>query len=144
MPHVTCVLEHGPEAFHDCGTNTIIGGRLVMPDAATGYIKHTTAATTKCLGVATDDAGPLAGQSVSGYDVTSAILPSETAVAFRGVWKLEFSVAAAFGDLLVADADGKVKPYTAGTSTFDQIIGKCVERSGVLINTRGKVRLTLG
>lgn len=141
MPHVTNKIEHGPLTF-DCGEDTIIGGRLVEVKSD-GTIKHTTANTKKCVGVAIDDARPLDGQSVDGYNVTAAIIRSETAVGYRGVWRLEFSAAADCGDLLVADADGKVTPYTSGTTTFDQVIGMCIEAGGVLINKRGRVLLRI-
>lgn len=143
MPHLTQKLATGPFTCN-CGPNTIIGGRLVMPDTVNlGMVIHTTLATTKCLGVALDDAIPLSGQTVDGYAVTAAIIRSEFAVAWEGIYWLDFSVAATFGDLLVADAAGKVRPYTAGTSTYDQIIGRCVEPKNVLINTRGRVRLAI-
>lgn len=148
MPHITQKMEAGPLTF-DVGTNTVVGGQLVMSMTG-GFIAPTTSATTKCLGVALDDAKPLAGQAVDGTvgvqgggGVTSAIVRSTTAVASEGVYRLTYSVAAAFGDLLVADTAGKVKPYTAGTTTFDQIVGRCVEPLGVLINARGRTRLEL-
>lgn len=140
MPHITAKFEHGPVTY-DVGTDTVIGGRLVMLEAD-ATIKHTTLNTNKCVGVATDDARPLSGQAVDGYNVTSAIVRSQTAVAYRGVWRLEFDTAAVAGDRLVAAADGKVRPWTAGTTTFDQVIGRALEN--VLINNRGKVLLMLG
>lgn len=142
MPHITNKMEHGPLTF-DCGTDTIIGGRLVELKTD-GTIKHTTAGTKKFIGVAIDDAMPLAGQAVDGYNVSANIMHSEVAVGYRGVWRLEYAAAAACGDWLVAAADGKVTPYTSGTSTFDQIIGRCVEPGGVLINKRGRTLLTIG
>lgn len=143
-------MEAGPLTF-DVGLNTVVGGQLVMVDGTTGTIKATTSGTTKCLGVALDDAMPLAGQATDGTvgvqgggGVTAAIIRHNVAVANQGVYRLTYSVAAAFGDWLVADTAGKVKPYTAGTTTFDLIVGRCVEPAGVLINTRGRTMLTIG
>lgn len=139
MPHITEKFAHGPVTY-DVGTDTVIGGRLVMLEADATII-HTTLNTNKCVGVAVDDAKPLSGQVVDGYHATAAIVRSQTAVAYRGVWRLEFSVAATAGDRLVADAAGKVRPWTAGTTTFDQVIGMALEN--VLINKRGKVLLMI-
>lgn len=150
MPHITQKMEAGPLTFN-VGTNTVVGGQLVMVDGSTTFIKPTTANTTKCLGVALDDAKPLAGQVVDGVigvqgggGVTANIVRPDVAVAYCGVYRLTYSVAANFGDPLVADAAGKVKPYTPGTTTFDQIVARCVEPAGVLINTRGRTLLLLG
>lgn len=139
MPHVTERFGTGPVTYN-VGVDTVIGGRLVEVKTD-GTIKHTTAATKKCVGIATDDAKPLTGQSTDGYNVSAAIIRDDVAVARIGVYPLIFSVASGNGDFLVADADGKVKPQTVGTTTFDQIVGRCVEKGGVLINTTGLVAL---
>lgn len=136
MPHRTIKLEHGPVTY-DVGVDTVIGGRLVEIKAD-GTIKHTTAATAKCIGMAQDDAQPLTGQAVDGYNVTSAIVRSSTAIAYRGIARLLYAAAAGCGDRLVAAADGKVIPFAGGTHTFDQVVGRCLEPNGVLINTLGR------
>lgn len=136
MPHRTMKFEHGPLTY-DVGVDTVIGGRLVEIKTD-GTIKHTTAATKRCVGMAQDDAKPLTGQAVDGYTVTSAIVRSSTAVAYRGVARLLYAAAASCGDLLVAAADGKVIPFADATHTFDQVVGRCIEGGGVLIDTLGR------
>jgi hypothetical protein len=148
MPTMTQKFEKGPLTFN-VGPNSVIGGRLVMPDTGNpGTIIHTTLNTTKCLGVALMDAMPLSGQTVDGFAVTSAIVRPDVAVATEGVYRLWASAAINFGDRVVADASGYIKAYTAGTSTFDQIVGKCVEPGGIAapisgVNQRGKILLDI-
>lgn len=145
---MTQKFEAGPLTFN-VGPNTIIGGRLVMPDTGNaGTIIHTTLNATDVLGVALMDAAPLSGQTVDGFAVTSAITRPDVAVANEGVYRLWASGAIGFGKRVVADANGYVKQYTAGTSTFDQIIGKCVEPGGIPapisgVNQRGKILLDI-
>lgn len=142
MPHVTEKFGDGRPTYN-CGVNTIVGGRLVMPDGTTGNIIHAALNTKLCLGVATDDALPDGSQTTSGYNVTSAIIRPDVAVARVGIYRLWYAANCAFGTFLVAAANGYVTPYTSGTSTFDQIVGRCDEPGGVVIatNVRGRVRL---
>lgn len=148
MPSLVQKFEKGPLTFN-CGPNTITGGRLVMPDTGNpGNIIHTTLNTPNCLGVALLDAAPLSGQTVDGFAVSSAIIRPDVAVANEGVYRLWASAAIPFGSYVVADANGYVKAYTAGTSTYDQIVGKCVEPNGISapisgVNQRGKVLIDI-
>lgn len=137
MPGIRPVLEQGPLTF---SANVLIkGGQLVIPDGTTGRIKPATAKALNVLGLAIGDA------SAFGYtnaDTTDAwdnpvvnggmYPPNEVAVAYRGVWRVKFSGSAvAFGQYVVAAANGLFQGYTAGTDTFDMIVGKCVEPLGV-------------
>jgi len=45
--------------------------------------------------------------------------------------RVTYNTAAALGQLLAADATGQVKAYTAGTTTYDAIVGRCTEPLGV-------------
>lgn len=143
MPTAVERFRDGPITYN-VGTNTVIGGRLVMPDGTTGTIKHATAGTTLCLGVAKMDARPEAGQATEGYAVTSALIRPDVAVARAPhVYDLTFTANCGWGVHVVCAADGKVTPYTPGTSTFDQIVGKCIEPKGVVVATKvtGRVEL---
>jgi hypothetical protein len=73
--------------------------------------------------------------------------PSEVAVAYRGVWRVKFSgTAVAFGQYVVAAANGLFQGYDVATDTYDMIVGKCVEPLGITADditagTRRKVLL---
>lgn len=144
MPHIVEKFNGGPVTYN-VGTNTVLGGRVVIPDAtaADGTIMHANAdGVLNAIGVALDDAEPLAGQTTSGSNVTAAIVRPEVAVAHQGVYRLEFAGAVGFGDLVVAAADGRVQARAA--ETFEAVVGKCIEPEGVAAaGTRGKVRVSV-
>lgn len=137
------ISAHGPETYQVSGAVT--GGQLVVPDGQ--QITVAAAGATDVLGVAVQDADLASNQNTSGTNVTAAIDRQEVAVAYRGVYRLTFDGAgsgAAFGALLVAGASGTVDAYTAGTSTYDAIVGKCVEPAGATAGNEARVRLLLG
>lgn len=144
MPHIVEKFKLGPVTYN-VGTNTVIGGRFVVPDtvAGDGTIMHAgSAGATDVIGVALDDAQPLAGQSTSGANVSAAIVRPEVDVAHVGVFRLEYAATASFGDLLVTSDDGRVQPRAA--ETFDAVVGRCVEPEGVaLAGDRGKTRVSV-
>ena len=142
MPHVTEVWGTGRPTYN-CGANTITGGRLVMPDGTTGKIIHAAANSKLCLGVAVDDAVPDGSQTTEGYNVTAAIIRPDVAVARYGVYSLTFAANCPFGSFVVCAANGTVTPYTSGTSTYDQIVCRCVETGGVVIATKVTGRVAL-
>lgn len=89
-------------------------------------------------GVAADNADPRATDPATGpaiYRPTVACIrvPMET--------KAKYAANATLGQLLVAAATGQVTPYTAGTSTHDQIVGRCTQPEGVTSGSYGRIRL---
>lgn len=144
MPAVTNLFEHGPITYTVSASTS--GGQLVAAQSD-GTVAPAAADSTAVLGVAVKNAEPSdAGASSTtayGEDVVDVSWPRpEVAVAYRGVYRVTYAAAASFGDLLVAAASGQVTPYTAGTSTFDQIVGRCVETGGVAAaGDRGKTMI---
>lgn len=147
MPKAVVARQRfGPETYVVASTATgaaqIIGGRLVEFHATeTGKIQLC-ANTDKWLGVALYDAHP--GQnpnaaSPSGFDAFDySIVQGEVAVAWTGVFKLDFATAANPGDLVYPAVDGKVD-NVVGTHT--RPVGIVAQTTAILINTSGYVRL---
>jgi hypothetical protein len=48
-------------------------------------------------------------------------------IGSHGVFPVTYAANATIGQWLVAAANGQVTPYTPGTSTFDQIVGYCLQ-----------------
>lgn len=148
MPQaVVAKLRFGPDTFNAAaaatGTAQIIGGRLVQFSATdTGKVILAADNSDVYLGVALYDAHPSQNGSAatpSGFDgFDFSTIQPEVAVAWTGVFKLDFAEAANTGDLVYAAADGKVKK-TKGTAT--RAVGMVVQKSNVLVNTSGYVRL---
>lgn len=148
MAGIRPVFEKGPLTFSAttvANGGNIKGGQLVEPDGTTGRIKPATAASTKCLGVATGD---VAASDYSNADTTDPWAntvvnaqhpPNEVAVAYQGVWRLKASGAIAFGDLVICAAAGDVA--TVGAAAFGAVIGRCVEPGGIANGARGKILL---
>lgn len=144
MPAVTNLFEHGPITYPVSASTS--GGQLVEAVSG-GTVAPAAAGSVVVLGVAVKNAEPSDAGATSttayGADVVDASWPrDEVAVAYRGVFRVTYAAAAAFGDLLVAAANGQVTPYTAGTTTFDAIVGRCVEPGGVAAaGDRGKTQI---
>lgn len=151
MAGVVANVRHGPSTYE---VNTaIIGDRLVEPDGVTGKIKHATAGSTRVLGVSLYEAMP-AGTAYE--DTTSAgfprvdhAVPQEyVAVGWTGEFKVLAAGAINFGAQVAAGANGTVVPYTAAAAgaaqTFDQIVGRCTQPSGIANGASGLIRLNLG
>lgn len=146
MPGVLHTFDKGPLTFS--ANVNILGGMVVEPDGTTGRIKPATAASTKCIGVALGDAAaynyaPADSTDAWGNSIANMnpFPPNETAVAFQGVMKLKAAGAIAFGDLVIAAANGEVA--TIGAGTFAQVIGRCVEPGGIASGARGKINLSM-
>lgn len=137
-------FERGSPLTFNANVN-ITGGQLVEPDAATGRIKPTAAASAKCLGVATGDASAFGYANSNTTDdwgnpvVNAQFPPNEVAVANQGVWDLTAAGAIAFGDLVTSAANGACA--TIGAGTFGQVIGRCVEPAGIADGAKGKILL---
>lgn len=147
MTSVTPLFEHGPITY--TVSAAVDGGQLVAPDTTTGNegkVKPAGASSTSVLGVAITPAQPntdgATGTTTYGAPVVDASWPdNDVAVAYRGVFKLTAAANCSFGDLLVAAADGQVTPYTSGTTTYDAVVGRCVDPAGIASGARGKVLL---
>jgi hypothetical protein len=150
MPGVKPTFDRGPLTFSAttiANGGNIKGGSLVEPDGTTGRIKTAGANSVKVLGVALGDA---AGSDYAASDTTDAwgnvtaamghLVPNETAVAYQGVFKLKASAAIAFGELVIAAANGEIAPNGAGTDAL-RIVGRCVEPGGIASGARGKILL---
>jgi hypothetical protein len=139
------VTQGGPKAFTP--TEVILGGQLVEARAA-GRIGVAAAGSLKVLGVAiTDGQSPDTAQGgvttdSIGRPVVNAIqIPTRVSVAYAGTEvKVTYSGAAAFGDKLVATANGKVAPAGA-TPDARTIVGICTEPAGVAANAVGLIRI---
>lgn len=127
MAAVVVKFEKGPITFQ--AGAPVLGGRFVKPDGA-GKVIHATSLAKNVLGVAQTDAGAT-GLTHDGVNITTVHSPSEVAVIMFGAVRVEFTQDCAFGDLVVAGANGMVIPYVSGTHTYDQILGRCIEPGGV-------------
>ncbi len=141
MSGISQVTQGGPKTFVPADNQVIKGGQLV--EATTGgRIKSAAAASTKVLGVALHDA--LAPEDFPGADATDALgrtvvaavpVPTSVSVAYGGTEvKVSYSADAAFGDKLVATANGTVAPAGA-TPDARTIVGVCTEPAGVTFAT---------
>ncbi len=121
----------------------VTGGQLVMADTSNvGFVKPATAGAITVLGVAMTDAQPDGTDPQAPLDISWARPYVSVAYGPADV-DVTYTTAAAHGDLLVAAAAGAVAKYTAGTSTYDQIVGRCTAEGGVLANAMGPMRLHL-
>ncbi len=143
MAGIPIVLKQGPKTFQPA--ELILGGQLVEARAAQ-RIGVAAAGSTKVLGVAVTDAvNPesiattptvVAGRPV----LNAALLPVTVAVAYGGMEvPVTYSAAAAFGDALVATANGQVGPAGA-TPDARTIVGKCTAPAGVAAGAVGLMR----
>lgn len=144
MSGVHYTLQHGPDTFQV--NVAVTGGMLVEPDAATGRVKPATAGSLKVLGVAANDANPAGTDTATNF----ANQRPHVAVYYAPVdIKVTYAAAAAFGDRLVAAANGQVAPVAAVSATpgtvdgnnTRAIIGICTEPAGVAAGQFRRMRL---
>jgi hypothetical protein len=133
MPGRFAMLATGPDTVEV--SVAVTGGQLLEPDSTTGKVKPATAGSAKVLGVAIDDGTPRASVDFGTHrpEIGVAYGPCDI--------KVKYAANCAWGVLLVAAATGQVTPYTAGTSTHDQIVGRCTEPAGVTATNEGRMRL---
>ncbi len=143
MSAVPMVTKTGPRTF--IPVEAILGGQLVEARAA-GRIGVAAAGSLKVLGVAVTDATSpelivTEPTTVSGRSVlNTALLPVNVGVAYGGIEvPVTFSGAAAFGDRLVATANGQVGPAGA-TPDARTIVGVCTAPAGVAAAAVGLMR----
>lgn len=119
MPAQTSVRRFGEESYPVSGP--ITGGQLVYAAAVEGVdtLSVAGAAALNVLGVAITDGDTSADESP-----TDAFPANQrVTVGCHGEYLVTFAAAAGPGEWLIAAASGKVTPYVAGTSTFDEIVG---------------------
>lgn len=149
MPGIVQVTQGGPKTFVPAATKFVRGGRGV--EAVTGgRIQEWVAGTTKALGCALTDA--IAPEDVNTQSTTdgqgrpvlnTVILPTSVAVAYGSTEvPMVYAANAAFGDPLIAAANGAVTPAGA-TPDARTIVGKCTAPNGVTANQVGLVRLAI-
>jgi hypothetical protein len=127
---------------------TIVGGQLVEARIG-GVVGVAAAGSFKVLGVATKDATPtVAGTGTDAFgNPTLALQYVTNMVAVGGsdaIYPVTYSANAAFGDRLVATANGTVGPSGA-TPDARTIVGYCAEPAGVVIGTNavGLAKITV-
>lgn len=148
---MSAILQYtktGPQTYIPADNAVILGGQLVEA-AANGRIAVAAAGSTTVLGVALGDAQApedLVTSTTTGADgrpvLNVAQLPTSVAVAYGGnEVKVTYAAAAAFGQKLIAAANGQVTPAGA-TPDARTIVGICTQPGGVAAGaTVGLVRL---
>lgn len=143
MSGIPIRIKEGPSSFTPA--EQILGGQLVEARAAS-RIGVAAAGSVKVLGVAvTDGINPEAvattPTTVNGRPVlNAAAFPTRIAVAYGGmVVPVTYTAAAAFGDKLIATANGQVSPAGA-TPDARTIVGVCTEPAGVSAGAVGRMR----
>lgn len=139
MPGVVPKFVGGPITYKVKGT--VHGGRLVegqVPDVDGGIIAEAAAGSTKVLGVATKDArkavAPTSADAFGNPVTDLTQVTDEVAVGKGGVYPVTYAANAAFGDKLIAAANGTVTPAGA-TPDARTIVGECREPLGVVVAT---------
>lgn len=144
MAGIAYYLRSGPDTV--TVSTSVTGGQLLEADPNnTGQARPASAGSTTWLGVAMNDAAPRSGTTGGGADLSQ---PAPNVAVHYGptdVQGVTYAAAAAFGQPLVAAADGQITPYTppgsTGANTYDQIVGRCTEPAGVTAGATGRVRL---
>lgn len=96
------------------------------PDGSNDVAYVATANSTAVLGIAMHDALPY-GSILSAIPILAVPGNDRLTIGAHGEFDVVYAANATIGVPLVAAANGQVTPYTAGTSTFDQIVGYCTE-----------------
>lgn len=136
MTGIVPKFQRGPVTYEV--VEQIIGGQLVEARTAS-KVGVAAAASTKVLGVATTDATPTPASSTTdafGNQVIPMVnVDKYTAVGGGGaIYPVTYSANAAFGDPLVATANGTVAPAGA-TPDARTLVGQCREPGGVVFAT---------
>lgn len=134
---------HGPLTY--TASAVVLGGQLVTVNpTVAGTVRPAGAAETIILGVANADARPYVESeayptTVYGAQSMDASVPGDVvSVGHIGVYRLQASGAVAFGALVQPAAEGRVASHSGG-----QVVGRCVEASGIASGERGAVLLML-
>jgi hypothetical protein len=137
----------GPRTYE--AVEGIVGGTLV--EARAGGVELpavgiAAAGSVKVLGVAQKDAsvhpGTAAPRSPVAGVLDTTMAPFEVAVINDGFVPCKYAAAAAYGDRLIAAANGTVTPAGA-TPDARTVVGWCAEKGGVLLGGTGLTRINL-
>lgn len=121
----------------------VTGGQLVEPDAATGRIKPTGAASLIALGVAREDGIPVTTDQNPVGSVNLSPLPSKISVDAEGYHRLQYAATATFGQKLQTATNGRVTPWVAAGDPR-LIVGYCAEPGGAtVVDQKYLTKLTL-
>lgn len=144
MSAVLQVTKTGPRTYTPA--EAILGGQLVEARAGS-RVGVAAAGSVKVLGVALTDAiNPEVNTGlptvVNGREVlNAALLPVVVPVAYSGdEAPVRYAGAAAFGDKLVAAANGQVTPAAANPDART-IVGTCTAPAGVAAGAVGLMRI---
>ncbi|SIH82628.1 hypothetical protein [Mycobacteroides abscessus] len=142
MPGISQVTKTGPRTYTPKAGVSIKGGQLVE-GLTGGRIQPAAAGSVKVVGVALTDAiapedlvlAPTTGSD--GRSVLNTVVPPTKVACAYGAIEVPVTYAAdaAFGDALVAAANGTVTPAGA-TPDARAIVGKCTEPGGVVVATK--------
>lgn len=141
MPGIAQVTKTGPRTYTPKAGVSIKGGQLVEGTTG-GRIQPAAAGSFKVVGVALTDAiapDDLVLAPTTGGDgrpvLNTAVLPTKVACAYGGIEvPVTYAANAAFGELLIAAANGTVTPAGA-TPDARTIVGRCTEQAGVVVAT---------
>lgn len=117
----------------------VAAGQGLEPDGANpGKVKPWAAGSKRCLGVARTQAAPDGSNAMNNF----APVPRTTAVQYIGDVRVVYAAAAAWGQPLMAAANGQVTPAPDATP-WEQVIGRCSEPAGVTSGATGRARLNI-
>lgn len=136
MSGQTSRLSHtGPATYE---VVEAVKGGLIIEARAAGKVGLAAAGSFKVLGVAMIDARPFVNAVSTDADGFETInvspLPQHTTVEF-GRYVVTYAADAAFGDALIAAANGTVTPAGIAPDARS-IIGYCDEPNGVVVATK--------
>lgn len=145
MSGVVPRFQHGGPVTYQVA-EAVAGGKLVEARAG-GLVGVAAAASVHVLGIATKDAQPTAsGASTDSFgNPVQSLVEVTNTVAVDGngkIYPVTYAAAAAFGDVLIAAANGQVTPAGAAPDAR-QIVGRCVEPNGVAAGAVGLARITV-
>ncbi len=136
MPGIPVVTKQSQRTYKPAVGVTVIGGQLVE-GRASARIGPAVAGSLRCLGVAVGDATApeslVTGAVAQGgrQVVNAAPLATLVAVVSGGAEvPVTYAAPAAFGELLIAAANGQVTPAGAAPDART-IVGRCTEPNGV-------------
>ncbi|HXH77308.1 hypothetical protein [Nocardioides sp.] len=144
MAQIPQVRKTGPRSYP--AAQTIVGGQVIEGRAAS-VAGVAADASVRVIGVALNDAVAVLVTDPVGGVLNTAPTGTRVNVAHGDELPVTYAVAAAFGDALVAAANGQVRPYRftdpdgAGPLVADTdpraIIGRCTELAGVAAGAVG-------
>jgi hypothetical protein len=145
MPGLHRNLKSGPST--GVVSAAVVGGQLVEADPSNvGYVRPASAASITVLGVAYGDAQAAGSDPGVGGNTGPLNIGwphPEVAIEYGPAdVDVVYSVAAHYGDLLLAAANGQVAPVADGvTPAAGSFVGRCTQPTGVATGAVGSMRL---